>query len=167
MERTLEYKKYIPTDHDSYQELVRENQVMRYITGNGRGLTKDQADAKFRSILRINENNPVLGYFQVRDVHTQQIVGECKLVPLRDHTEVFEMGYLVKSEFWRQGIGSKICSHLLELASRINPRMDVVAIIDPDNLASKQLLKKFGLTSYYLGIEKGKPTEKFILQRSQ
>lgn len=165
MERTLEYKKYLPTDLDSYLDLVSKSQVMKYITEDGRGLTEDQAGAKFRSILEINGSHPTLGYFQVRDADTQQIVGECKLVHLKDLNEFFEMGYLVKSEFWRQGIGSKICTHLLELAYRLNPRKDVVAIIDPANLASKNLLTKFELVSYYRGSDHGKPTEKLILRR--
>lgn len=138
---------------------------MRYITGDGRGLTGERAEIKFRSILAVNRDHPLLGYFQVTDISTGQVVGECKLVYLNENKDVFEIGYLIKPQFWRQGIGTKICTHLLALALDLNAKMDVVGVIDPDNSASRKLLIKLGFQSYYLGNEDNKPTEKLILRR--
>lgn len=42
--------------------------------------------------------------------------------------------------------------------------MDVIAIIDTENEASRKLLCKNGFESYFRGMEDGKFSEKFILK---
>ena len=160
MERVIELKKYVDTDLPDYQQLVSSPEVMVYITGDG--MDHRQSQAKFSSIMSINKQHPSIGYFQVLDQSTKEILGECKLVYYIDDATVFEIGYLLKKDYWRQGLGSKICCSLLKLAQRIDPKMDIIGIIHPDNNASKRLLEKFGFSSYFHGIENGIPTEKFI-----
>lgn len=164
MEKNLQLKKYVHEDWIAYHKLVSDDQTMQYITNNGRGLNEEQAEAKFKSILEINRQHPLTGYFQVCDLGSQQILGECKLVTPQENLGVFEIGYLVKPKFWRQGIGSAMCAHLLGLAGDLNPNMDVIGVIHPSNEASKLLLQKFGFRSYFTGAENGVPTEKMILR---
>ncbi len=164
MEDNLVFKKYIPEDFADYYELVKSDQVMRYITGKG----MSEADAKttFDRFLRTNQLDPRLGYFKVVDIDTQTRIGECKLVHYKKDESVFEIGYLLKEPFWRKGYGTLICEHLLALASAIDPNKHIVGIIDPANTASRRLLKKFGFASFFTGVEDGLPTEKLCLKRS-
>lgn|SRR5690554_5280398 len=157
------YRKYVPEDFPTYFALVSQDAPMKYITG--RGMRLEEAKAKFQSILEINNCHPRLGYFQVHDVDSQEIIGECKLVTYLNEPSMFEIGYLLKSEYWKQGYGTKICKHLLALAFELDPQKDIVGIIDPENAASKALLEKFGFESYFMGVEDGKATEKFRLRR--
>jgi len=39
-----------------------------------------------------------------------------------------------------------------------------MAVIDPDNVASRKLLEKFNFESYWKGIENDLPTEKLLLK---
>jgi len=163
MNRKLNYRKYALHDFPAYNELVSHDAPMKYITG--KGMTLNQAKTKFASIMEINQSHPTLGYFQVLDTVSHKILGECKLVIYVKDPAVFEIGYLLKSEYWRQGLGTEICQHLLAVASELDSEKDVVGIIDPENTASKGLLEKFGFESYFLGIEDGKATEKLRLKR--
>jgi len=163
MYSTLEFKKYTPEDFTLFKELVKEDEIMKYISG--KGLTPKKAEKKFTSILDIN-TDPLLGYFKVIDSESQLFLGDCKLVNYKKDPTVFEIGYLLQKEFWRKGLGTKICESMLAMAKHIDANKDVVGIIDPNNVASRQLLIKFGFQRYFIGIENDIATEKLILKRS-
>jgi len=76
-----------------------------------------------------------------------------------------EIGYLLKEAFWGKGYGTMVCIKLLSLAEQRWPTEDVIGIIDPENMASKKLLEKFGFKRYFIGVEDDLPTEKLILKR--
>lgn len=78
---------------------------------------------------------------------------------------MLEIGYLLKDAFWRKGFGTKICEKLLERAKEIAPNDNIIGVIDPDNIASRRLLEKFGFKSYFVGEEDGIPTEKLVLRK--
>lgn len=155
--------KYEPSDFETYHSLVKEDDVMRYITG--KGLSTQQAKAKFDYILNLNEKDKIFGYFKIFN-RENILIGDCKLDRSKYDGAILEIGYLLKKEFWGMGYGTLICEKLLHLVEREAPELDVMGIIDPDNIASKKLLQKFNFESYFLGIEDGLPTEKLILKRN-
>lgn len=158
----LEFKKYVSEDFMLFKELVKDDEIMQYISG--KGLTVEEAQRKFDSILEINKHQQ-LGYFKVLDAGTKVFLGDCKLVEYRKDPSVFEIGYLLQKQFWQKGIGSRICKAMLELAQKLDGDKDVVGIIDPENHASRKLLMKFGFESFFVGVEEGIATEKLILKR--
>ncbi|WP_313529891.1 GNAT family N-acetyltransferase [Sphingobacterium multivorum] len=163
MHNTLRFEKYLLEDFDAFHDLVKADDVMKYITG--KGLTEEQARRKFDSILAINQD-PDLGYFKVIEADTQRLLGDCKLVNYKKDPTVFEIGYLLRQEHWGKGLGTQICESMLALATTLNPDKDVIGIIDPDNTASRRLLSKFGFKSFFVGIEDDIATEKLLLKRT-
>jgi len=160
----LKFEKYTSEDFLLFKELVKDDELMRYISG--KGLTAEEAQKKFDSILEINKEAK-LGYFKVYDAETKAFIGDCKLVEYRKDASVFEIGYLIQKQFWQKGIGSRICEAMLKLAHNLDSDKDVVGIIDPENDASRKLLMKFGFKSFFVGIEEGIATEKLILIRTE
>ena len=158
----LRFQKYSWQDFPDYSTLVADDQVMKYITGTG--MTEKQAGEKFESIIKIGEESEALGYFMVLN-SDGVFSGDCKLVHYKYDPSLFEIGYLLKQQFWKQGYGTAICENLLQLAATIDPNRDIVGVIDPANVASRRLLEKFGFESYYLGMEDDVPTEKLILRK--
>lgn len=154
--QSLTFSKYIDRDFGDYYALVKNDAVMRYITG--KGLSEQQAREKFNSIIEINNREREIGYFKV--YAGKQFIGDCKLVRYRHNRDVFEIGYLLKEAFWRQGYGTEICRKMLDRAQNIAPQTEVIAVIHSENTASKRLLEKFNFSSYFTGIEDGVPTEK-------
>ncbi len=163
MHNTFGFEKYLLEDFDAFHDLVKADDVMKYITG--KGLTEEQARRKFDSILAINQD-PDLGYFKVIEADTQRLLGDCKLVNYKKDPTVFEIGYLLRQEHWGKGLGTQICESMLALATTLNPDKDVIGIIDPDNTASRRLLSKFGFKSFFVGIEDDIATEKLLLKRT-
>lgn len=160
----LTFKKYTAADFPDYYNLVKEDDVMQYITG--KGMSETDARKRFAFILDLGQQHNALGYFQVLDPINREIIGDCKLVFFKNDTHVFEIGYLLRKEHWRKGLGTKICEYLLSLASTIDEKIDVIAVIHPENVASRKLLEKFGFESYFKGNEDGSTIEKLILKRS-
>lgn len=164
MTTQLTFKKYTAEDFSDYHNLVKEDYLMQYITG--KGLSETDAKRRFAFILDLGQQHNALGYFQVLDTATGQIIGDCKLVFYKRNINIFEIGYLVRKEHWRQGLGTKICEYLLSQASTVNKENDVIAVIHPENIASRKLLEKFNFESYFKGNEDGTTIEKLILKRS-
>ncbi|MEC3879988.1 GNAT family N-acetyltransferase [Parapedobacter sp. 10938] len=160
MKDRIVYEKYRPDDFEDYYNLVKSDRVMRYITG--KGLPEAAARTTFDRFLKTNPLDSRLGYFKASDPQTGAHIGECKLVNYPKDESVFEIGYLLKEQLWSKGYGTLICEAMLSLASAVDPRKQVIGIIDPENTASRRLLEKFGFVSFFTGVEDGLPTEKLI-----
>ncbi|OJV54331.1 MAG: GNAT family N-acetyltransferase [Bacteroidetes bacterium 43-16] len=143
--------------------MVQQDDVMKYISGAG--LTEVQARSKFRSMLELNREEDTLGCFMVYN-EAGIFIGDGKLVSYKHDTSLLEIGYILKSTFWNRGYGTMICHKIITLADELLPGKDMVGLIDPDNIASKKLLEKFGFRSYFLGMEDDLPTEKLLLKRT-
>ncbi|MBL7706723.1 MAG: GNAT family N-acetyltransferase [Taibaiella sp.] len=159
----LSFSKYEAQDFENYYSIVKQDDVMRYISG--KGLTAGQARAKFLSILEQGRAEEALGYFKVYK-EDGIFIGDCKLVHYKHDPSVLEIGYILKPEYWGKGYGAMIGQKMLALADEVAPSKDIIGLIDPDNKASKKLLEKFGFSTCFLGIEDDVPTEKLMLKRS-
>lgn len=155
-------QKYGPQDFNYFKTLVSDDDLMKYITGNG--LNEHQSRIKFDTILEINSKEIGLGYFKVFNAE-HEFVGDCKLERYKHDHAILEIGYIIKKNFWKNGIGSLICQELLVVARNLYPDLPVIGIIDPENIASKKLLEKFGFECYFTGIEDDLPTEKLMLKK--
>lgn len=87
---SLNFKKYKTEDFRDYYNLVKEDTYMKYITGEG--MSKENAIKRFEYILDFGRQHDAIGYFQVRDVETNSIIGDSKLVYNKDDKSLFEIG---------------------------------------------------------------------------
>lgn len=71
------FEKYKPSEFNEYYKLVQDDDVMKYITGVG--MTEEQANHKFNSILEKSAVHEDLGYFKVYK-ENQSLAGECKFL---------------------------------------------------------------------------------------
>lgn len=159
---SISLTKYTVSDFSTYYPLVKEDNVMQYITG--KGLTQEEARKKFDSMIEINAKDAKIGYFKVYN-SAGEFIGDAKLEWNMLDSSQLEIGYILKEVYWGKGYGSMICTKLLSLAEKLFSTVDIIGIIDPDNAASKRLLEKFGFKSYFIGVEDNLPTEKLILKK--
>ena len=160
---SISITKYKASDYETFYSVVKEDKLMQYISG--KGLTEEEAKQKFNSVLEVNNEDRRMGYFKVYN-SDGVFIGDGKLERCKKDRSKLEIGYILKEEFWGNGYGTMICTELLSLADKIAPTVDVIGIIDPDNIASRRLLEKFGFRSYFVGVEDNLPTEKLILARN-
>lgn len=164
MVNTISTKKYTSADFYLYTSLVNNDKVMKYISGSA--LNPNQAQVKFESILAVNAKEEKLGYFKVYN-NAEEFIGDCKLERYTEDPNKLEIGYILKEAYWGQGYGTTLCNSMMEIANNHFPELDVIGIIDPQNTASRKLLKKNGFVSFFIGIEDNLPTEKLILKRQR
>lgn len=156
----LSYIKFEEVDFDLYHRIVHSDAVMKYVTGEASSL--ERSKHRFQEILSVNELHNLGGFFKVYD--RNQLIGLGKLENYTKEVDTVEVGYLLMEEFWGIGYGSQICEDLVQFARHHNLAKFVIGIIDPDNLASKKILMKRGLETYFIGTENNVPTEKLRLK---
>ena len=132
---------------------------MRLITG--RAYNKSEATARFEEVININSNNIETGYFKVILKSTGEPVGIAKIILTKD--DEAEIGYVILPDFWGKGFGSEISMKLVELSKSLQEIKSLIAIIDPENHASKKILVKCGFLLEKEGLIDGLPGEIYRL----
>jgi ribosomal-protein-alanine N-acetyltransferase len=128
--------------------------VMKYI--NGKPCTEEEAKEKWQKVMTANSFDDILGYFSVRRNEDNKVLGLAKLVYFgsekglskgRDEGKA-EVGYALFSEFWGKGYATEITEFFTEFAKSYDEIKEVIAIINPENGASRKVLDKCGYILY-------------------
>jgi len=157
--KRLILKKFAPNDFDLYLQLVNDKNVMKLITG--KSLSKNNALIKFKNILRINEKYPGIGFYAIREIENQKFIGLGKIIQTNKNEA--EIGYSLLPENWGKGFGSEISEKLVEYSKEIQSIKNLIAIIDPENIASKRILEKSHFKLYKVCDIDGLPSNIFKL----
>lgn len=157
---SLSYIKYEEEDFDQYYLLVKHDAVMQYVTG--KAPTLEESKIRFERIIKTNKEFNGLGYFKVYD--SRQYIGLAKFAYYQDEKDFIEIGYLLFEDFWGLGYGSTICKDLISNAKQTDFAKELIALIDPENIASRKILTNHGFESFFLGEENNQPTEKLKLK---
>lgn len=139
--KRLVYDKFKREDFDHYYALVGNVEVMRWITGHARSL--EESKRIFEYVLQTNRESVETGYFAISQSQDNRFIGLGKII-MQNHKKA-EIGYALLPASWGKGYGSEISQTLVEYASAISYIKEIVAIIDPENRASKKILLKCGL----------------------
>jgi len=134
----LIFDKFKKSDFINYFSLVKNPDVMRMITG--KPLSEEEARSKFSTILQVNKAHKEIGYFIVRKLADQQFIGLAKIVITQEKEA--EIGYSLLPEHWGKGYASEISVELVRYSQEQEYINTLIAIIDPENGASRKILQK-------------------------
>jgi len=158
-ERLL-FKKYSEDDLSIYQSLMMNENVVKYISG--RAPTFDATKKRFEYIVNLNAQHALFGFYAVLEKTKLQAIGLAKFVRM-DENEA-EIGYALSPEYWRKGYGNEITKALINCSKNSTNLKRLIAVIDPENEASFQLLLKNNfLFSHSLQEQDGKISHAFTL----
>ncbi|WP_034259250.1 GNAT family N-acetyltransferase [Aequorivita capsosiphonis] len=149
----LIFSHYTAADFDDYYQLVSNADVMEMVTG--RPDPEDEARKRLEKMLKINRENPGIGHFKVSLLSDGSFVAHSKLEMTKENEA--EIGYLLMPEFWRKGYGTEIAQTLINLGKHVDEIHNLIAIIDPENTASKRILVNQGFQWDYNGEYIGLP----------
>jgi RimJ/RimL family protein N-acetyltransferase len=82
--------------------------------------------------------------FAIVERASSRLLGACGLNTPGRQSRVFEIGYLLSSDFWRRGYGSEAVEHLMAFGFDSLDAHRIFALIDPENRASIALIEKLG-----------------------
>lgn len=154
----LHYEKIKTEDFDDYLKLVSHPEVMKMITGVP--LSKEKASKRMQEMLKNNEASQYGAHFKICE--NGKFLGHCKL-EMTGKNEA-EIGYLMFPEYWGRGFGSEIAQTLVKQAKNISEIETLIAIIDPENMASRKILEKCGFQWDYDGEYTGMPAVYFKME---
>ncbi len=126
---------------------------MRYITE--RALTEVETKERFEKILALNKGDELPGVFIVRDKITKVFCGLAKAT--RYTSQEIEIGYALLPKFWGKKLGTEMSMKMVDYGKQIPDTKYLIGIIDPENISSKKILEKCGLSFFTDKVINGLP----------
>jgi len=147
---------FVADDIDLALEMWTDAEVVKYICDV---LTEAEIHAEMvNSVKRGGDGG--IGLWCVTDRQSGEKLGDSYLLPLpidEDDTDYslvvmgqmpdadIEIGYFLKRSAWGKGYATEICERLLQFAFQEIALNEVVASVEPENVASRRILEKCGL----------------------
>jgi RimJ/RimL family protein N-acetyltransferase len=129
-------------DVDRLHEILSEEEILRYFPNPGKP-TLDQIHRLIANQLKHWEEHG-FGWWAVEPISEDQLIGWNGLQYLPDTDEV-EVGYLLSTTYWNQGLATEGAHAGLEFAFGKLGLKQVVAIVHPENKASQRVIEKLGM----------------------
>jgi RimJ/RimL family protein N-acetyltransferase len=135
-------RSFTPDDLDEFALLCADPDVMRYI-GNGEPQSRERAEMRFNSLIE-HWNDHGFGPFAVTTKSGAEFTGFCGLQFL-DNTRDIEVGYRLAKRFWGMGFATEAAKASLRFGFEELGLDRIVAVVQPENLASCRVVEKIGL----------------------
>ncbi|MBW4441299.1 MAG: GNAT family N-acetyltransferase [Plectolyngbya sp. WJT66-NPBG17] len=129
-------------DLDRMAEISGDAEVMRFISSGTK--TRAELEAGFPAMLERQERQG-FGMWAVIEKASQCLLGRCGLIYL-DGTPEVELGYALDKAYWNRGIAMEGSLACLRFGFEQVGLARIVAIAQPENLASQRVMQKVGMT---------------------
>lgn len=129
-------------DLDAFAAMNADPDVMRYI-GDGKPQTTAQTQILLNAILDHWDQHG-FGLCAVIDKASREFAGFCGLQYL-DNTSEIEIGYRFAKRFWGIGVATEAARASLKHAFEQLGLDRIVAVVQPENVASQWVVQKIGL----------------------
>jgi len=129
-------------DLDAFASMNADADVMRYI-GDGNPQSRAQTQMRLNAILD-HWSQHGFGLCAVVDKATREFAGFCGLQYL-DNTSEIEIGYRLARKFWGIGVATEAAGASLRHAFEVLGLERIVAVVQPENVASQMVVQKIGL----------------------
>ncbi len=106
------------------------------------------------------------GFVAVVERARGDLIGDAGLHPLGGRGPDIEVGYTLARSAWGRGYGTEAARALVEHAFAALDAPRVVAQVEPDNLASRHVLEKLGMTERATRIAHGRPHILYGVERA-
>jgi [ribosomal protein S5]-alanine N-acetyltransferase len=96
------------------------------------------------------------------------LIGDCGLtVQPVDTTDEIEIGYHIRRDYWGQGLATEAACACRDYGFARLPVDHIISIIHPENLPSRRVAEKNGMTIWKQTIRKGIPHLVYKIHREQ
>lgn len=133
-------RQFTEEDKSIFLDIEQDERLTQYI--NKRSL--EESENLFDSILKAYKKEKSLGRWGVFSNESGEFVGICLLTPSTYDPGYIELGYRLHFKYWGQGLASEIAKALVNYGLNQLQLKEIVAVTDPENIASKKVLLKSG-----------------------
>jgi RimJ/RimL family protein N-acetyltransferase len=154
-------RRFVESDAPALAEMNMDPEVMRYIRPPDTNV--DEAVERARGVIARQRGN--FGLWAIHDKATGEFLGWGALKDLDGNPEI-EVGYGLRRAAWGRGVATEVARELVRYGFEDLGLERIVAVTQPPNMASRNVLTKLGMT--YLGLVNryyGKETTYFELKK--
>jgi RimJ/RimL family protein N-acetyltransferase len=141
----LKFRKYKDDDFDYLYSLFSDPEMVRYI---GEGKTRDREGTRnfLEWIYSTYKVGPDMGLMVLVDKDDNNPIGHAGLVPQTiDGAEELEIGYWISRKHWGKGYATEAAKALRDYGRKNLGKERFIALIQPENVASKRVANKLGM----------------------
>ena len=132
-------------DAESVFRLYRDARVWAYIGGGpGHGRIEESREWLHR-VIDGDDGEPGPGCWAIVERTSNRVIGAALLVPFPGTNE-HEIGYHLAHDAWGHGFATEVAVGLVRYGFSMLGLGRIIAVTSPDNLASRRVLEKAGLT---------------------
>lgn len=136
-------------DVASALEIYGDPEVLRYMGGGSGDADLAQARSRLERYLKASDPRPGfptgLGLWAIEEKATSDAIGSVELVPLDGGPEI-EVGYHLARRYWGQGFATEAARAAVRYGFETLGLDRIVGVVYPENLASRHVLEKCGMT---------------------
>lgn len=138
----LRLRGFSPEDLDALCQVFGDPEVMKYISGGKPRTREATREGLLNSIEGWRERG--FGLWAVVEKATGKTIGYCGLIFLEDTPEI-EVAYGLARSAWGKGFAAEAARASLGYGFKELKLERVVAVVNPENLASRRVLEKLGM----------------------
>ncbi|MGH8292399.1 MAG: GNAT family N-acetyltransferase [Gammaproteobacteria bacterium] len=143
----LRVRSWEAADRPAFERFAADAEMMRYING-GRGWDTTRIDGWLaRQAQNLARHGCCMGAVVLKQ--TGEVIGVGGIQPL-EQAGIFEIGWWIWKDYWNRGLATEMARGFVAYAFNIMQLPQVVALVDPPNLASIRVAEKLGMA--YRGI---------------
>jgi ribosomal-protein-alanine N-acetyltransferase len=159
----LHLRPFTAADQDAIHAVYADPEVMRHV---GHGAHKTMAETA--NALRIYGDvlaRRGYSFLAVTEREGGRLVGDGGLHPLGGQGPDVELGYTLDRSAWGRGYATELGRALIEHAFTELGAPRVVALVEPENRASRRVLEKLGMTEREERMAYGRPHLLYAVER--
>jgi len=142
----LRFRLLLPDDFDDWLELFKHPEAAEFLALGHLPTPEARCEYWFRAVFDRYENDRG-GLNVLVDKITGQMIGQCGLlVQDVDDVEELEVGYSILPRFWGVGYATEAAQHCKHAAFENNYASSLISLVHVDNIRSKRVAMKNGMT---------------------
>jgi RimJ/RimL family protein N-acetyltransferase len=158
----LKLREFSGGDLDDLSAMVADRDQMTFYP---RPRTRDEASAWLGRNLALYEEHG-FGFWFIESLSDSGFLGYCGIRPLAlEAAPEIEIGWHVRKGSWNQGIATEAAMAARDVAFRRFGLLRLVALIHPDNVASRRVASKIGMHDERTTVFEGDPTVVHVVER--
>ena len=130
----------VESDIDEIFAMRSDEDIMRFIREpQGRNESLD-----WIKLVSARWDTEKLGFCAVVEKRTGRFLGWCGIWRLKETNEL-EIGYAIEKTYWGKGFATEAAAKFIEYAFENIKPDKIVAVAEPENLASRRVMEKIGM----------------------
>jgi RimJ/RimL family protein N-acetyltransferase len=157
-------RSFTESDLDEMAALMANQDFMRFSLG----LFSRQQTAGFLEKVRARDLEGLPSQFGVIFRADERLIGYCGFFPqMIDGIEELEIGYRIDPSYWGRGVATEAACAVRDHAFDDLHLPRVISLIHPENVASRRVAEKNGMTPEKETLFRGFPTLVFSINQNQ